>query len=164
MDADVAPNSRCRSSSRAAASAAGGDDKIEAVVSMRCTATLCLLSLVLNVPTALSQVREPGADRRIVGAAERGDWAMVQTLLKRRAPVNSRGADGSTALLWSAYRSNLPMVKALVAAGADVGSSWRGRVGGPLVDGATAVRLAGLAYRLASTSRGARRDRLARVA
>jgi ankyrin repeat protein len=41
-------------------------------------------------------------------------------LIARRANVNEHARDGSTAILWAAYHSNLEMARALIAAGAAV--------------------------------------------
>src|SRR5690348_5151604 len=53
-------------------------------------------------------------------AAKADDLPAVRKLIKERADVNMPANDGSTALLWSAYHSNVEMTKELLAAGAIV--------------------------------------------
>jgi ankyrin repeat protein len=53
-----------------------------------------------------------------VDAAKADDLPAVRKLIKERADVNAAANDGSTALLWAAYRSNAEMTKELLAAGA----------------------------------------------
>jgi ankyrin repeat protein len=61
----------------------------------------------------------------VADAAKADDLAAVRKLIKERADVNAAANDGSTALLWAAYRSNAEMTKALLAAGAAVDSANR---------------------------------------
>ena len=61
----------------------------------------------------------------LVAAARDGDLAGVRSLLAKRADPNAATRDGSTALLWAVYNSNLEMAKALVAAGARVDAANR---------------------------------------
>ena len=49
----------------------------------------------------------------IVDAARRADGATVRALIAKRANVNEPSRDGSTALLWAAYHSDLAMTRAL---------------------------------------------------
>jgi ankyrin repeat protein len=74
------------------------------------------LGVVLGV--ALLQPAGPAAQSPISTAAKAGDRAAVRRLITGRADVNVPAADGSTALLWAVYNSDLEMVKALIAAGA----------------------------------------------
>jgi ankyrin repeat protein len=53
-------------------------------------------------------------------AAKADDLAGVRKLIKEHADVNATANDGSSALLWAAYHSNVDMTKALLAAGATV--------------------------------------------
>lgn len=59
-----------------------------------------------------------GVDSPVVKAAKAGDLATVRKLIAQGADVNIPEGDGSTALLWAAYNSNVEMVRALVGAGA----------------------------------------------
>jgi len=53
-------------------------------------------------------------------AARTDDLADVRKLIKEHADVNAPANDGSSALLWAVYHSDLEMTKALLAAGATV--------------------------------------------
>jgi ankyrin repeat protein len=56
----------------------------------------------------------------VADAARGDDLTAVRNLIKEHADVNTPANDGSTALLWAAFRSDAEMVKALLAAGASV--------------------------------------------
>jgi ankyrin repeat protein len=56
----------------------------------------------------------------VADAARADDLSAVRKLIKERADVNTPANDGSTALLWAAFRSDVEMTKALLAAGATV--------------------------------------------
>src|SRR4051794_16571544 len=58
------------------------------------------------------------ADPSIVAAAQQDDLAAVRTLIARHVNVNQPAGDGSTALLWAVYNSNIDMTRALLAGGA----------------------------------------------
>src|SRR3954470_17707387 len=58
------------------------------------------------------------ADPTIVTAAQQNDAAAVRAQISRRVNVNQPAGDGSTALLWAVYNSNIEMTRALLAAGA----------------------------------------------
>ena len=62
----------------------------------------------------------------VADAAKASDLPAVRKLIKEHADVNAAANDGSSALLWAAYRSNAEMAKALLAAGANV-DGWRYR-------------------------------------
>ena len=64
-------------------------------------------------------------DTRLPDAAQQGDRAAVQSLLKGGANVNSAQGDGMTALHWAAYRDDAEMTAALIKAGANVKASTR---------------------------------------
>ncbi len=49
-----------------------------------------------------------------------GDRAAVQALLQQKGDVNAVQADGATAIQWAAYRDDLEMADALIAAGANI--------------------------------------------
>ena len=59
-------------------------------------------------------------DARLVAAAKNREISAVGALLKQQANVNSRSADGATALHWAAYWGDLDMADLLLRAGADV--------------------------------------------
>ena len=54
----------------------------------------------------------------VADAAKADDLPAVRKLIKEHADVNIPANDGSTALLWAAYHSNVELTKALLAAGA----------------------------------------------
>jgi ankyrin repeat protein len=58
------------------------------------------------------------SDPSLVVAAQQNDTAAVRALLARRVNVNQPAGDGSTALLWAVYNSNLDLTRMLLAAGA----------------------------------------------
>jgi ankyrin repeat protein len=66
-----------------------------------------LLQAAPNIPT-------------VSDAARTDDLPAIQKLIKERTDVNVPAGDGSSALLWAAYHSNLDMTKALLTAGAVV--------------------------------------------
>ncbi len=59
-------------------------------------------------------------DAQLVAAAKNREISTVAALLKQQANVNSRSADGATALHWAAYWGDLNMADLLIHAGADV--------------------------------------------
>jgi ankyrin repeat protein len=56
----------------------------------------------------------------VADAAKADDLPAVHKAIKEHADVNTPANDGSTALLWAAFRSNVEMTKELLAAGAMV--------------------------------------------
>ena len=80
---------------------------------------LCAAMVWLAVPVQAVQERA-AAGSPVAAAAKAGDRAAVRRLITARANVNTPERDGSTALLWAAYNSDLEMTRALIAAGAKV--------------------------------------------
>jgi ankyrin repeat protein len=76
---------------------------------------ILLLGVVAISAVVLGQVK---GDPAIVVAARDGDSEAVRTLIAKRVNVNEPGRDGSTALLWAVYRSDVPMAQALIGADA----------------------------------------------
>jgi ankyrin repeat protein len=62
----------------------------------------------------------PIEDARLVEAAARGDLASVREILGRGVGVDSRDAEGRTAVMAAVYADDLELVQALIEAGADV--------------------------------------------
>jgi uncharacterized protein len=93
------------------------------------------LPLVFILCVGFTQLAFAG-DSPIADAAMNGDRAAVQLLLKKKADVNARQADGATALQWAAYRDDLQLADVLIAAGANPKIANR--------EGATALQLASL--------------------
>src|SRR6187455_920263 len=73
-----------------------------------------LLLVLVLVPWVVLHAAEPS----IVTAAQQNDVAAVRALIAKRVDVNQPAADGSTALLWAVYNSDLEMTRALLSAGA----------------------------------------------
>jgi len=61
-----------------------------------------------------------GAGSEIADAAQNGDKAAVQKLIRSKADVNAAQVDGATALHWAVYRDDADLLDMLVRAGADV--------------------------------------------
>jgi ankyrin repeat protein len=55
----------------------------------------------------------------VAAAAQANDVAQVRQLIKSGADVNAPAADGTTALLYAAFDSNIDLLKTLLSAGAD---------------------------------------------
>src|SRR5256885_2353088 len=88
--------------------------------------TRWLLISLLSVVTIFAAVLvQATSDPRLVVAARDGDFEAVRTLLAERVFVNEPARDGSTAVLWAVHHSDLQMVRALVAAGANVNTPNR---------------------------------------
>ena len=75
---------------------------------------ICAAMVWLAVPV------QGAVESPVAAAAKAGDRATVRKLITARANVNTPERDGSTALLWAAYNSDLEMTRALIAAGAKV--------------------------------------------
>jgi ankyrin repeat protein len=73
------------------------------------------LALVAALPALHGQT---AGDPPLISAARDNDAQAVRTLIAKRANPNEPAKDGSTALLWAVYHSNLDMARALLAAGA----------------------------------------------
>jgi ankyrin repeat protein len=65
------------------------------------------------------------ADTRLADAVQRGDTAMVTSLLKQKVDVNAAQGDGMTPLHWAAFRDDLATAHMLIAAGANVKAQTR---------------------------------------
>jgi ankyrin repeat protein len=78
--------------------------------------------LILLVP-ASAFAAAPGA--ALASAAERGDQAVVRSLLQQGADVNAPGVDGATALHRAVFADHLDVAAMLVKAGAKVSATDR---------------------------------------
>ena len=65
------------------------------------------------------------AEASVADAAEKGDLAMVRSLIEQKADVNQAQADETTALHWAVRRDNLQVVDLLIDAGANVTAANR---------------------------------------
>lgn len=76
---------------------------------------ISLLFVTLFVAAFLHATSDPA----LVVAARDGDLDTVRTLIAKHVNVNETARDGSTALLWAVYQSNVPMARSLLGAGAN---------------------------------------------
>ena len=74
--------------------------------------TLALLPMPLQA--------DPAQDAALIAAAERGDTAAAQRLLREGASVTARDGRGRTALLAATHANRVEAARVLIAAGADV--------------------------------------------
>ena len=79
---------------------------------------LALVALVLFLAASVGEARDEDAD--LVAAAARGDLESVRRLVGRGVDVDSRDAQGRTAVTAAVYANDLDVVQALIEAGADV--------------------------------------------
>ena len=84
---------------------------------------LCLPLTLVLVPSFLlvqsSATLQAASPVATLAEAAKGDEpALVSRLIKEHADVNALANDGSSALLWAAYHSDVKMTQALLAAGA----------------------------------------------
>jgi ankyrin repeat protein len=78
------------------------------------------LSAAFFVMACSTMQADPAKDQALIAAAERGDAAAVQRLLREGANVNARDARGRTALLAATHRNRVEAARVLIAGGADV--------------------------------------------
>jgi uncharacterized protein len=72
-----------------------------------------------------------GAEARasdLTDAVKRGDLARLRALIQKKADVNGRETDGSTALHWAVYRDDIEAANLLISAGANVRAATREEV------------------------------------
>ena len=82
---------------------------------MKRLAVLCVVAIGL---AGISLGARMTANAPVADAAERGDAAAVRTLIAQGADVNAAQGDGMTALHWAALNGDVPMINALLGAGA----------------------------------------------
>jgi len=68
----------------------------------------------------ISQMRLNQLNQQLLTAAQSGQWAQVQSLIKEGANINAQNAQGQTALYWAADKGSAETVKFLVGHGANV--------------------------------------------
>src|SRR5262245_1298407 len=78
-----------------------------------------LISLLWFVTVSAVVLGQATRDPAIVVVARDGDFDAVRTLVGKGVNVNEQARDGSTALLWAVYHSDLRMARALLGAGAN---------------------------------------------
>ncbi len=108
---------------------------------------IVILVLSLLLPTGAA-----GSEGRLPDAAQAGDHAAVERLLRAGADVDDRAADDTTALHWAAYRNDAELATLLLAAGADPNAANR--------NGATPL---GMACANAGSGRGTGPDLVMRL-
>lgn len=90
----------------------------------RPTAISARLCLPLILVSALAPLHTPlqaaSLSPAVAEAAKADDLSEVRKLIKDHADVNTPENDGSSALLWASFHSNVEAAKALLAAGASV--------------------------------------------
>ena len=69
---------------------------------------------------AATTVAAAADDLRLVDAVERQDWAAARRFIDQRVDVNTRQADGTTAIAWASHWAHLETVDLLIRGGADV--------------------------------------------
>lgn len=75
--------------------------------------------------TSAKEVHIVMPDDRLPLAAERGDQAAVEALLRAHVSVNDAEGDGMTALHWAVYQNNLPLAEVLLRSRANVNAKTR---------------------------------------
>src|SRR5262245_42742966 len=80
-------------------------------------ALVAVLTLALVPRTAAADAR---IDQQFIDAVKAGARPAAAALLKKGARVNTREADGTTALHWAVRQADAELVAELVRAGADV--------------------------------------------
>jgi ankyrin repeat protein len=78
-----------------------------------------LVLLMLSVTSVASS----GDAALLLEAAKRQDTMTVRALLKQNVDVNTRQADGATALHWATHWNDMEMARALIGADADVNAA-----------------------------------------
>src|SRR6266513_1903830 len=71
-------------------------------------------------PASSASTASQNSSRKLLDAAEAGDTAEVQSLLREGANANAKGDYGNTALMGAAVRGHTESVRALLEKGADV--------------------------------------------
>ena len=89
-------------------------------MNMRTAILSALAGLPLLASAALAT--ETGTSP-LASAAKEGDRAALRSLLDGRANVDVPEADGTTALMWAAYRNDVEMADILLSAGADANAA-----------------------------------------
>jgi ankyrin repeat protein len=77
----------------------------------------------LLIVSAFAAAAAGADDARLVDAARDQDVQSVRALLSRKADVNARWSDGSTALLWAAHWNDAETADLLLRAGADANAA-----------------------------------------
>lgn len=81
---------------------------------------LATTSCIPNGPECPQEMDMKAMNENLIQAAERGDTALVQQLLKQGAAINSRDAQGRTPVMAATHGNRVDTVQALIGAGADI--------------------------------------------
>ncbi len=81
---------------------------------------LSFKTILFLLPLLFAQVACGDINSKLLNAAETGDSARVEQLLKQGADVNEKKEDGTTALIRAVRKGHIEIVKTLIDAGADV--------------------------------------------
>ena len=76
--------------------------------------------LAVSLAVAGAGLAAAGVDAPLADAVQRGDTAVVVSLLEEQVDVNAAQGDGATALHWAAYLDDADTTALLIRAGADV--------------------------------------------
>ena len=87
---------------------------------MRRTLVTLLGIISLIAPVVAGTAAATTGNEQLIAAAERGDGAVVKTLLAEGASVGARDARGCTALMKATHANRIEVAALLIAAGADV--------------------------------------------
>ena len=109
-----------------------------------------LLGLPLGACPALAA--ETGT-LSLVDAAKLGDREAVRSLLSNRTKQDVAGPEGTSALIWSAYRNDVEMADLLLRAGADAQAANEYGATALYAAAANAARVAGLSKEEEASSR-----------
>src|SRR5689334_17189659 len=72
---------------------------------------------------AICAVAASAARPPVIDAAKGGDRDTLKALIQKKADVNAADGDGSTALLWAAYKDDVEAADLLIRAGAKVNAA-----------------------------------------
>ena len=86
-------------------------------MSLKLACGIGVFASVLILPAGIAGA---APDTRLVDAMARQNPQAVRTLIKQGADVNSRAADGTTALHWAAHWDDVETVDFLLKAGASI--------------------------------------------
>ena len=86
-------------------------------------ATRLLLAAFLTTALVSAAAFAAAPNATLLVAAERGDQALVRTLIQQGADVNAPGVDGSTPLHRAVFADHFDVASLLVKAGANVAAT-----------------------------------------
>ena len=106
---------------------------------MRCLTVCCVVLLLstaglLGATSRAAQARQGAASSEVADAAMKRDKQALRTLLQKKADVNAKQVDGTTALHWAVRFDDIEMAELLIRADANVTAATRA--------GATPLQLA----------------------